>query len=109
MNACAFQAGTGDRTWFGRSRFILWAAELLPFPDKSADTQGEPGGLSDHPFTGRRRSGRIHWLLVLPFAARRFRFRRQIHQLFREPRVLTEEKAVGNKRLHGGHGPSALR
>jgi hypothetical protein len=47
--------------------------------------------------------------LVLTFAARRVGFRRQIHQLLQERRVLAEEKAVGNKRLDGGHGTTVLR
>lgn len=42
--------------------------------------------------------------LTLAFAARRVGFRRQIHQLLDKGRILTEEQAVGNKRLHGGHG-----
>ena len=47
--------------------------------------------------------------LVQAFAARRLGFRRQLHELLQELRVLTGEKAIGNKGLDGGHRTSARR
>jgi hypothetical protein len=47
--------------------------------------------------------------LVLAFAARRLGFRRQVHELLQELRVLTDEKAVGNKGLDRGHRTSIGR
>src|SRR5579862_7313116 len=111
MSACKFQVGIGeDRTWFGRCNFILYSLEppnFAHFRATSADTQ-RGGGRPKRSYRSHRPPARTD-LLVVPFAARRFRFRRQIHQLFGEPRILTEEETVGNKRLYGGHGPSTRR